>query len=64
MFNKHGILLTQNFFWALEYYMSNLAIANLLGRIAVAYGLTYCQACFLRSTLHSMWKMTNWCHES
>ena len=47
MLNKHGILLTENFGRTLDYQISYLAIANVWGRSAVAYGLTCSQACSL-----------------
>ena len=46
MLNKHGILLTENLGRTLDYQISYLAIANVWGRSAVAYGLTCSQACY------------------
>ena len=45
MLNKHGILLTENSGRTLDYSIPYLAIANVWGRSAVAYDLTYSQAC-------------------
>ena len=47
MLNKQGILLNENFGRALDYQISYLAIANIWGRSAVTYGLTYTQACLI-----------------
>ena len=43
LINKHGILLTENFYMALDVKISYLAIGE---ECAVAYGLTCSQACF------------------
>ena len=43
MLNKHGILLTENFGRPLDYQISYIAIANIWGRSAVAYGWTCSQ---------------------
>ena len=53
MLNKYGILLTDNFGRTLDYQISYLAIANVWGRSAVAYGLTCSQACLTTSNFKS-----------